>query len=116
MGKGEIAHDDQFLLFPQCFQKSCTADTQKPGLVWERVNSLSNDKLLDLSNLKAFAVKKKNNNNNKTEKLKLVCERVEDMVGKEEKHWLPAFSPFLTKFSKRLFFKFVKSRYCLGKG
>ena len=25
--KGEIAHDEQFLLFPQCFQKTCTADT-----------------------------------------------------------------------------------------
>ena len=25
--KGEIAHYEQFLLFPQCFQKSCTADT-----------------------------------------------------------------------------------------
>ena len=23
VGKGEIAHDEQFLLFPQCFQKSC---------------------------------------------------------------------------------------------
>ena len=23
--------------FPQCFQKTCTADTLKPGLVWERV-------------------------------------------------------------------------------
>ena len=29
---------EQFLLFPQCFQKICTADTLKPGLVWERVN------------------------------------------------------------------------------
>ena len=27
VGKGEIAHDEQFLLFPQCFQKTCTADT-----------------------------------------------------------------------------------------
>ena len=27
MGKGEIAHYEQFLLFPQCFQKTCTADT-----------------------------------------------------------------------------------------
>ena len=27
LGKGEIAHDEQFLLFPQCFQKTCTADT-----------------------------------------------------------------------------------------
>ena len=24
-------------LFPQYFQKTCTADTQKPGLVWERI-------------------------------------------------------------------------------
>ena len=26
-GKGEIAHYVQFLLFPQCFQKTYTADT-----------------------------------------------------------------------------------------
>ena len=26
-GKGEIAHYEQFLLFPQCFQTICTADT-----------------------------------------------------------------------------------------
>ena len=26
VGKGEIAHCEQFLLFPQCFQKYCTAD------------------------------------------------------------------------------------------
>ena len=25
-GKGEIAHYEQFLLFPQCFRKSCNAD------------------------------------------------------------------------------------------
>ena len=28
----------QFLLFWLCFQKTCTADMLKPGLVWERVN------------------------------------------------------------------------------
>ena len=27
VGKGEIALDEQFLLFPLCFQKICTADT-----------------------------------------------------------------------------------------
>ena len=27
VGKGEIAHDEQFLLFPKGFQKTCTADT-----------------------------------------------------------------------------------------
>ena len=26
-GKGEIARYEQFLLFQQCFQKTCTADT-----------------------------------------------------------------------------------------
>ena len=36
VGKGEIARDEQFLLFPQRFPKTCNADTQKPGLVWER--------------------------------------------------------------------------------
>ena len=40
VGKGEIAHYEQFLLFPQCFQKTCTADTLKPGLVWERVKNI----------------------------------------------------------------------------
>ena len=38
-GKGEIARNEQFLLFPQCFQKTCTTDTWKPGLVWERVEA-----------------------------------------------------------------------------
>ena len=27
VGKGEIAHNEQFLFFPQCFQKTGTADT-----------------------------------------------------------------------------------------
>ena len=27
VGKREIARYEQFLLFPQCFQKACTADT-----------------------------------------------------------------------------------------
>ena len=27
VGKGEIARYQQFLLFPRCFQKTCTADT-----------------------------------------------------------------------------------------
>ena len=38
VGKGEISRYEQFLLFPQSFQKTYSADMQKPGLVWERVN------------------------------------------------------------------------------
>ena len=29
VGKGEIARYEQFLLFPQCFQKTCTTDPKK---------------------------------------------------------------------------------------
>ena len=38
VGKGEIARNEQFLLFPRCFQKTCAADTWKAGLVWEGLN------------------------------------------------------------------------------
>ena len=38
--KVEIARYEQFLLFPQCFQKTCTADTLKRGLLLERVNKI----------------------------------------------------------------------------
>ena len=37
VGKVEIAHFEQFLLFPQCFQKALTADKLKAGLVWVKV-------------------------------------------------------------------------------
>ena len=36
--KGEIACAEHFLVFPQCFQKTCIADMEKQGFVWERVN------------------------------------------------------------------------------
>ena len=39
VGKGEIARYEQFLLFPQCFQKTCTADTVKTRFVWEKVKA-----------------------------------------------------------------------------
>ena len=38
LGKGEIARYKQFLLFPQCFQKTCTVATKKPGLVGKWLN------------------------------------------------------------------------------
>ena len=38
VGKGEIARYEQFLLFPQSFQKTCIADTYNPGFVWERAD------------------------------------------------------------------------------
>ena len=34
-GKGEIYRCEQFLLFPQCFQKTCTADAKKQDWFWK---------------------------------------------------------------------------------
>ena len=54
VGKGEIARYEQFLLFPQCFQKASFPGASKGVIVWEWVNSLPNDKIFDTSKLKAF--------------------------------------------------------------
>ena len=35
VGKGEIARYEQFLLFPQCFQKACFLEASKGVTVWE---------------------------------------------------------------------------------
>ena len=37
VGKGEIAHYEQFLLFPQCFLKTCYPGVSKGVIVWEWV-------------------------------------------------------------------------------
>ena len=38
MGKGEIARYEQFLLFPQCFQKAPFPGASKGVIVWEWLN------------------------------------------------------------------------------
>ena len=43
MGKGEIAHHEQFFLVPQCFQKVCFPGASKGVIVWKWVNFLPND-------------------------------------------------------------------------
>ena len=37
VGKGEIARYEQFLLFPQCFQKACFPGAPKGVIVWKWV-------------------------------------------------------------------------------
>ena len=39
--KGEIARYEQFLLFPQCFQKACFPGASKGVIVWEWVKLIS---------------------------------------------------------------------------
>ena len=53
MGKGEIARYEQFLLFPQCFQKACFLGASKGVIVWEWVNS---NQMKDLSREKGDLV------------------------------------------------------------
>ena len=38
VGKVEIARYEQFILFPQCFQKACFPGASKSVIVWEWVN------------------------------------------------------------------------------
>ena len=40
VGKGEIARYEQFLLFPQCFQKACFPGASKGVIVWEWVKGV----------------------------------------------------------------------------
>ena len=40
VGKGEIARFEQFLLFPQSFQKACFPGTSKGVIVWEWVKAI----------------------------------------------------------------------------
>ena len=54
MGKGEIARYEQFLLFPQCFQKACFPGASKGVIVWEWVNLLLRLGWLDHDNLSVF--------------------------------------------------------------
>ena len=37
VGKGEIAHNEQFLLFPQCFQKGLFCIHVQTRVYWEMV-------------------------------------------------------------------------------
>ena len=40
VGKGEVARYEQFLLFPQCFQKACFSGASNGVIVWEWVKHL----------------------------------------------------------------------------
>ena len=63
--------------------------------------TLKNDKILDWSKLEAFADDILN-----VAKITIsVFDRVENIVGRRRKCWLPAFSPFPTMFSKGVFLR-----------
>ena len=65
------------------------------GIFPSVVNSLPNDKLLDLLKLKALADDKITER-----KIEISVGKCGKYCGKRRKSWLPAFSPFPTMFSK----------------
>ena len=77
------------------------------------MNSLPNNKILDLSKLKALAIDKiiicgPN--------IEICLEKGRKHCGKRRKSRLAAFSPFLKMFSKLLFLGAVQSRNSVVKG
>ena len=68
------------------------------------VNPVANDKILDLSELKAFV----GNKMNVAKIMIYVSDRSRKLCGKRRQCRLPAFSSFPTKFSKGFFLKGVK--------
>ena len=70
------------------------------------LNPLPNEKILDLSKLKAFADDKIS----VTQKLKFFFGKGRKHCGNRRKCWLPAFSPFLTMFTIGYFLRVMKSR------
>ena len=71
-----------------------------------RLKPLPNDKILALTKFKAFADDKII----VTQNLKFVLVRVQNIVGKRRKCWLPAFSPFPTMFYNSVFSRGGKIR------
>ena len=55
VGKGEIARYEQFLLFPQCFQKACTTDTKNKRLFGEK-KGVQDVLSPDFLNIEAFEI------------------------------------------------------------
>ena len=111
VGKGEIARYEQFLLFPQCFQKACFPGASKGVIVWEWVYSVPNNKILDWFKFKASADDKIN----VTEKFKFVLKRVKNIMGKGENagyQYLLLFQQWFLKASLPV----VKSCDCTVKG
>ena len=103
VGNGEIARYEQFLLYPQCFSKDVNCRQVKTRACLGKGLTLPNDKILDLSKLKASADDK------------MDCDsKTEIYFGKGRKHsgkrrncWLQAFSPFPSMIPKGYFLKVV---------
>ena len=115
MRKGVIARYEQFLLFPQCFQKACFPGASNGVIVWEWVKSLPNNNFLDCTKFKAFKAFADNILLRVAKILISVYDRVENIVGNGENAGYQLFLFFPQCFQKASFFRVVKSGDCLVK-
>ena len=99
MGKGQIAPYEQFLLFPQCFQKACFPGASKGVIVWEWVKRRHNFRQLQIEGI--CRQKKKGY---LQRLMPFAFDRMGNVIGKRGKCWLPAFSPIPTMSFKQFFF------------
>ena len=83
-------------LFPEEFIQETFhwACISGPGLKSSFLNSLPNDKILDLTKFKAFA----DDNSNVSKIINSHLDRTENTVGRGQKCWIPALSLFPTMF------------------
>ena len=101
VGKGDTARYEQYLLFPQCFQKACFPGASKGVIVWEWVNTLPNDNILALTKFKAFA-----NDKFTVAKMKIsILDRIENIVGNGEKAGNTSIFSFSHNFFESSFTK-----------
>ena len=82
LGKGEIAHYEQFLLFPKCFQTPPIVEVSKCVYMWERVKTDPDDGIYLLKGRKHCSGK---------------------YCSKRRKYSMPPFSPFSTMLSETSF-------------
>ena len=85
VGKGEIGHYDQFLLFPQCFQKACFPGASNGIIVRKWVKSFPNKKIMDRT--KSDAVIDGNLNEGEM-MVSAACSQEYKHCGKRRKFWL----------------------------
>ena len=111
LGKGGNAGYQYFYLFPQRFQKASSSGQLNLFLC---VNPLPNNLFLAWSKLKAFKAFA-DDKTNVASKQKFFIWIGRKHCGKRRKCWLPAFSPFLTMFSKGYFLMVVKCQDCVIK-
>ena len=97
VGEAEIARYEQFLLFPQCFQKACFPGASKGVIGWEWVNCESIENLAGRK--KKLVSIQRDFSSLSIQMANFDLDMIENIVGKEENAGCQHFLSFPTMFS-----------------